>query len=1402
MRSIGGIRLVGILAFAAFAALLATWYVTFTSERERYLTSRNFRILTTIAAQVDSSFSTQERMFRTFLSPAGPDPQGPAAETDERVKEPVWFYGAKGFVPSLASVDESRVPARFPVREPDQPASRFTSESQVVMEGRAVSLRVSVKRRPTDAAAAIASTDDMRDVWLTLGSLLAPIFRPKLSDGALDTLVLATRDGRVLHAVGERSTELTLTQLTALEPVVRRAFGFGSSQQASTPARTFKTVSGTMGIVDLVISGTEYKLFTQPCCQTTTLGSDAASGAAAPQPTAGLVIVGLVNASEFRSKAREIPPTVVMACIALILMALAAWPFLKLQLMGERHRLTRLDVIEVVACGTFAIALLTTVLLDIYAYGQLRDTRDAQLRQFAGELSQHVHGELNAARTQLTCLQVVARKIDARHGLQTATRIFELPVRDAEGRPDPASPHARFGSALRDCAGLNATRPSNGAAAGTAIPEARPKYPLFDTFALIDRTGYQSVKWTSGKWLPDPISVASRTYFTEPLAGRAWHDDAEPDVLEPRQSGCDDTGYVLDSIWSWTTTQPEAVISIPTCDRELPVAAMAIPMRSLINPVLPAGFEFAVISDDGLVVFHSDPQRNTFENLFQETDQNRRLRATVAAHRSETFDLVYAGRSYRAHVDRLNVGAWSVVTLYSNEPAWALHTGWVVLSLAALSGYLLVLAAVLGLCLWARKSEWLWSDPRRVSRYRQLSLVIGALLIAGSLALYFARGDVLILLALALPLAGWLTSYIVLRRPPSDGTMLREAHAEYASLAVLLFLLTSVIPAAGFFTAAHRLHTRTYVKHAQLKLAQALAQRTDNVQRAYEDVPGVKAPVLTDLGAQSYDLYYTFLFGTELRFVDGARKPSISQADLADTPADGFFARVVDDYLPYYSDHSIQMRGLLHDRADDGAWYWNDSTPRLELLVYGPGRQPAVRVASSTPQLLQGLIERGTGEVGIWIVLGGMLLAGLTWAFVRFIETHICLIGVNPPLWSRVKLAGSSGDNLFVVCDPPDRATLAEGAFELHIGRIFNSPTPDQEWVRTLMELDRTEPGRPVLLADFDEHLDDPKLTLRKLAWLEDLASDQTRSVIVLSSASPDLIDHTLRMRVGAATAGDPRLVERWRAVLGLFVVMNWRGLGDESARPAGSPAGPRAWNAVDAWRSLRSTVAATWRRATWARLRTLAARLARWSGLREHDAGAVRKRRSDLAALHAEAEADAFVRAICTSIEGRIGNDSLRLSREQVLDEVTERTETWYRRLWKSCSPLEQLVLAEIADDGFVNHKNRRTVRRLLGRRLVSKDPSFRLMNETFRRFVLSPSCQADVRAFEGTTEPSPWDRLRLPFFVVLIGAALFFMLTQRELFDATIAALTTLTMAVPVLLRFTGLMGGKRDGGEVQKV
>jgi hypothetical protein len=81
----------------------------------------------------------------------------------------------------------------------------------------------------------------------------------------------------------------------------------------------------------------------------------------------------------------------------------------------------------------------------------------------------------------------------------------------------------------------------------------------------------------------------------------------------------------------------------------------------------------------------------------------------------------------------------------------------------------------------------------------------------------------------------------------------------------------------------------------------------------------------------------------------------------------------------------------------------------------------------------------------------------------------------------------------------------------------------------------------------------------------------------------------------------------------------------------------------------------------------------------------------------------------------------------DQLLIEVGERSETHYRAIWDGCTPAEKMVLGQIAEEGLVNEKTVRTVRALMSRGLVRRQPNFVVMNETFRQFVISAASRAE---------------------------------------------------------------------------
>ena len=117
-----------------------------------------------------------------------------------------------------------------------------------------------------------------------------------------------------------------------------------------------------------------------------------------------------------------------------------------------------------------------------------------------------------------------------------------------------------------------------------------------------------------------------------------------------------------------------------------------------------------------------------------------------------------------------------------------------------------------------------------------------------------------------------------------------------------------------------------------------------------------------------------------------------------------------------------------------------------------------------------------------------------------------------------------------------------------------------------------------------------------------------------------------------------------------------------------------------------------------------------------------------------------------------------------------------------------------------LANYRDGKAVRGLISRGLIRRDPHFRLMNETFRQFVLSDRCRGEVKKVEHQTQASAWDRLWRPFATVLAIVLVFFVATQKARFDALIAIITAGTAGIPGLLKLVGLIVGDRKSPQAK--
>jgi hypothetical protein len=151
----------------------------------------------------------------------------------------------------------------------------------------------------------------------------------------------------------------------------------------------------------------------------------------------------------------------------------------------------------------------------------------------------------------------------------------------------------------------------------------------------------------------------------------------------------------------------------------------------------------------------------------------------------------------------------------------------------------------------------------------------------------------------------------------------------------------------------------------------------------------------------------------------------------------------------------------------------------------------------------------------------------------------------------------------------------------------------------------------------------------------------------------------------------------------------------------------------------------------------------------------------------------------------------------EDVRREIGAAAEPYYRSVLVTCSVDERLALRHIADEGMVNPHNHVVVEQLMRIGLVQRDRSFRLMNETFRRFIMHAVPKSQVSVWEREGVSVPWGNIGTTLATVGCGLIGLLVLTQEQLLGAWIGYAPALVPALPTLLRmFAGVRSDSKVG------
>jgi hypothetical protein len=229
-----------------------------------------------------------------------------------------------------------------------------------------------------------------------------------------DEILLLTEGGWVVY--GRTLTNLAIADLIPA-PAERDKQGTGKS--APTPG----TGLNAGRVTTLVWNNAPHRLFVQPTGIRLRFQQP---GGFATQEVA-LVIGGLVSEDRFDHESRRIPYRWGVAAIVLLLLGLLAWPLLGVRLLGQRERLSTMDV-RIIAGALFVLfGVWPALFLAAYGSTEFEVRSDAQLPQIAEQLQNRFKNRLDHV---LEVMLQADRRGDAVawQGIRSAKEVVRLSV--------------------------------------------------------------------------------------------------------------------------------------------------------------------------------------------------------------------------------------------------------------------------------------------------------------------------------------------------------------------------------------------------------------------------------------------------------------------------------------------------------------------------------------------------------------------------------------------------------------------------------------------------------------------------------------------------------------------------------------------------------------------------------------------------------------------------------------------------------------------------------------------------------------------------------------------------------------------------------------------------------------
>ncbi|MFY0626217.1 MAG: hypothetical protein JXR07_07985 [Reichenbachiella sp.] len=310
-------------------------------------------------------------------------------------------------------------------------------------------------------------------------------------------------------------------------------------------------------------------------------------------------LIGCIKNDQFVSKTRNVDSWLLLYSGLLIVIILVSMPVLKLALMSHIERLHTSNVFFTGISIVIGSPLMILSFLIIYNYFSHDLNRvDTKLDTLSKDISTRFINEIEDAYNQLKYYEV-------------SLRFYTKKAKEIEVKNEIV-PNILEDSVLK-----------------------HSYYPYYNEAFWLDSLGVQRLAFTPFKEANPLSDLKEREYFLKALNNDFWR---LPKSGEP---------FFLQSITSWTTGLPEIAISKPSLINKWPVSAISSNFNSIMNVVLPLGYQFALVDEKGDVMIHSEIVKSNQENFLEETENDQFLTSALLSQASIKLTTKYQEQDIR-----------------------------------------------------------------------------------------------------------------------------------------------------------------------------------------------------------------------------------------------------------------------------------------------------------------------------------------------------------------------------------------------------------------------------------------------------------------------------------------------------------------------------------------------------------------------------------------------------------------------------------------------------------------------------------------------------------------------------------------------------------------------------------